>query len=75
MVSKFYKIRWTDDDDATPKLIDPLLEDTGIDSNEEVRKATKEYLLETMDDCNLTMGILETIAHSFADGYRKAINK
>jgi len=68
------KITWKKDDPATPALIDPMLDDIGV--NASVREAVKSWCKKTIIEAKgyEEMGDLQLEACCYAAGYEDGIN-
>ena len=67
-IHEAYKITWADNDPAAPALIEPMLDDIGIDS-EKAREATAAFCRELLQGAWVTMGDMELAASHFEAGY------
>jgi hypothetical protein len=80
MTVKSYKLSWEPSDPATPALLEPLLDDTGLGEDGgkdelEAREAAKKYLAQLIREQpgDWTMGMLSTTGESFYEGYLRGI--
>lgn len=74
MVTKA-EIHWKPTDRVSQALVEPMVDDIGIE-DERARKAARSWALALLDDEALTdidMGELEHITGCFAEGYEQAI--
>jgi hypothetical protein len=68
------KVTWQDEDIASQALVEPMINDIGIE-NPEVRAAVKEFCANEISEETWTMGELQHAATCFAEGYKTALSK
>jgi len=70
------QIEWQQTDRVSQVLVEPMLDDMGVDDTE-IREATRKWALRLINDDTyslaLTMGELQPRAWDFADGYEQAL--
>jgi len=70
------QIKWQQTDRVSQALVEPMLDDMGVDDTE-IREATRKWALRLINDdtysLDLTMGDLQSRAWDWVDGYEQAL--